>query len=279
MYKDLFEEYNKATEPEKYYKKYAWKTAIGLQQVDGLKPSRYLLETAQQNIDGRISFSETKELIDSYYQAKSERIEGRAKEADIVSARIAEILSEESFTFSPEQFLSIHKRLFAGVYKYAGRMRDYDITKNEWVLRGDTVTYGSAYSLREMLDYDFRQEKVFSYKGLTNDEIISHIARFTANLWQIHPFGEGNTRTTAVFLIKYLSTLGYDVTNDIFAENAWYFRNALVRANYTNIRKDIYETTEYLEVFFRNLLFNENNLLRNRDLVISQSEITNDLER
>ncbi len=279
MHKDLFEEYNKVTEPEKYYKKYAWKTAIGLQQVDGLETSQYLLETAQQNIEGRISFAEAKERIDSYYQAKSERIEIRTKEADVVSARIAEILSEESFSFSPEQFLAIHRRLFTGIYKHAGRMRDYDITKDEWVLNGDTVTYGSAYSLKEMLDYDFKQEKSFSYKGLPNDDIISHLARFTANLWQIHPFGEGNTRTTAVFLIKYLSTLGYDVTNDVFAENSWYFRNALVRANYTNIRKEIYETTEFLEAFLRNLLFSENNKLKNRELRIPERDKTNNLER
>ena len=137
------------------------------------------------------------------------------------------------------------------------------------MLNGETVTYGSASELRATLEYDFSQEKDFSYKGLSMDEIIHHLAVFISGLWQIHIFGEGNTRTTAVFFIKYLRTLGFSATNDIFAENAWYFRNALVRANYTNLKKGIHETTEYLEVFLRNLLLNEKNELQNRNLHIS----------
>ena len=156
-----------------------------------------------------------------------------------------------------------------GIYKHAGKIRDYNITKKEWVLDGATVIYGSASELRATLEYDFSQEKNFSYKYLSMDEIIHHLAVFISNLWQIHIFGEGNTRTTAVFFIKYLRTLGFSATNDIFAENAWYFRNALVRANYTNLQKGIHETTEYLEVFLRNLLLNEKNELHNRNLHIS----------
>ena len=128
--------------------------------------------------------------------------------------------------------------------------------------------YGSASELRATLEYDFSQEKDFSYKGLSMDEIIHHLAVFVSRLWQIHIFGEGNTRTTAVFFIKYLRTLGFSATNDIFAENAWYFRNALVRANYTNLQKGIHETTEFLEAFLRNLLLNEKNELHNRNLHI-----------
>ena len=156
-----------------------------------------------------------------------------------------------------------------GIYKHAGKIRDYNITKKEWVLDGATVIYGSASELRATFEYDFSQEKNFSYKGLSMDEIIHHLAVFISNLWQIHIFGEGNTRTTAVFFIKYLRILGFSATNDIFAENAWYFRNALVRANYTNLQKGIHETTEYLEVFLRNLLLNEKNELHNRNLHIS----------
>ena len=156
-----------------------------------------------------------------------------------------------------------------GIYKHAGKIRDYNITKKEWVLDGATVIYGSASELRATLEYDFSQEKNFSYKYLSMDEIIHHLAVFISNLWQIHIFGEGNTRTTAVFFIKYLRILGFSATNDIFAENAWYFRNALVRANYTNLQKGIHETTEYLEVFLRNLLLNEKNELHNRNLHIS----------
>ena len=156
-----------------------------------------------------------------------------------------------------------------GIYKHAGKIRDYNITKKEWVLDGATVIYGSASELSATLEYDFSQEKNFSYKYLSMDEIIHHLAVFISNLWQIHIFGEGNTRTTAVFFIKYLRILGFSATNDIFAENAWYFRNALVRANYTNLQKGIHETTEYLEVFLRNLLLNEKNELHNRNLHIS----------
>ena len=142
------------------------------------------------------------------------------------------------------------------------------MTKKEWVLDGATVLYGSATELRATLDYDFSEEKKFSYKNLSMDEIIHHLAVFVSGLWQIHVFGEGNTRTTAVFFIKYLRTLGFDVTNDIFAENAWYFRNSLVRANYNDLKNGIHETTEYLEVFLRNLLLNENHPLHNRTLHI-----------
>ena len=193
----------------------------------------------------------------------------RTEEADKVSSRIAEILSETAFSFSPNEYISIHRKLFQGIYKHAGKIRDYNITKKEWVLDGATVMYGSASELRATLEYDFSQEKDYSYKGLSMDEIIHHLAVFVSRLWQIHIFGEGNTRTTAVFFIKYLRTLGFSATNDIFAENAWYFRNALVRANYTNLQKGIYETTEYLEAFLRNLLLNEKNELHNRDLHIS----------
>ena len=196
----------------------------------------------------------------------------RTEEADKVASRIAEILSETAFSFSPNEYISIHRKLFQGIYSHAGKIRDYNITKKEWVLDGASVVYGSASELRATLEYDFSQEKNFSYRGLSMNEIIHHLAVFVSRLWQIHIFGEGNTRITAVFFIKYLRTLGFSVTNDIFAENAWYFRNALVRANYTNLPKGIHETTEYLEAFLRNLLLDEKNELRNRNLHISGQE-------
>ena len=271
MEKDPFKEYLRESEPDKAHKGYAWSTAIGLQAVDGLKPSKYLIETAIQNIEGKITMKEVQSLIDSYYEEKPAHLsdDERTEEADKVSSRIAEILSETAFSFSPNEYIAIHRKLFQGIYKHAGKIRDYNITKKEWVLNGETVTYGSASELRATLEYDFSQEKDFSYRGLSMDEIIHHLAVFISRLWQIHIFGEGNTRTTAVFFIKYLRTLGFSATNDIFAENAWYFRNALVRANYTNLQKGIHETTEYLEVFLRNLLLNEKNELQNRNLHIS----------
>ena len=271
MEKDPFKEYLRESEPDKAHKGYAWSTAIGLQAVDGLKPSRYLIDTAIQNIEGKITMKEAQSLIDSYYEERPVHLsdDERTEEADKVSSRIAEILSETAFSFSPNEYISIHRKLFRGIYKHAGKIRDYNITKKEWVLDGATVMYGSASELRATLEYDFSQEKDFSYKGLSMDEIIHHLAVFVSRLWQIHIFGEGNTRTTAVFFIKYLRTLGFSATNDIFAENAWYFRNALVRANYTNLQKGIHETTEYLEAFLRNLLLNEKNELHNRDLHIT----------
>lgn len=271
MKNDIFEEYSKEKEPTKYYKSYAWRTAIGLQKVDGLEPSSYLIMTAEKNINGDITFDDVHELISSYYKENKEKSE-RTEEADKVSVRIAQIISEKSFVFSPIEFITIHKRLFDGIFSHAGRIRDYNISKEEWVLDGDTVIYGSAMNLRETLEYDFDVEKKFDYKGLSTEEVITHLARFISNLWQIHIFGEGNTRTTAVFLIKYLGKLGFNATNDIFSENSWYFRNALVRANYNNMAKGVYETTEYLERFLRNLLLGEDNILSNREMHICYKE-------
>ena len=270
MNNDIFEEYLKEKEPQKREKGYAWHTAIGLQAVDGLKTSEYLISTAKKNIEGDITLDEANDLIQSYYKENSIRTNpNRTEEADKVSVRIAMLLSEKSFVFSPAQYISIHSRLFNGIYKHAGKIRDYNITKKEWVLDGDTVMYGGAFDLKATLEYDFSLERDFSYKDLSMEQTIKHLAVFISRLWQIHIFSEGNTRATAVFFIKYLRTLGFDVTNDIFAENAWYFRNALVRANYTNLSKGIHETTEFLELFLRNLLLGETNELKNRNLHIS----------
>jgi fido (protein-threonine AMPylation protein) len=273
-----FEEYLRQGEPSKVEKAKVWKTAIGLQQVDGLKPSDYLIETARQNIEGDITIEEVKQRIDSYYiQHPVINDENRTEEADKVSARITEILSEKTFAFSPAEYLTIHRRLFHGIYIHAGKIRDYNITKKEWVLNEETVLYASAESLKATLDYDFQQEKAFSYRGLSQQEIIEHIARFISYLWQIHIFGEGNTRTTAIFLIKYLRKLGFkEVMNDLFSEHSWYFRNALVRANYEDLSKGIYKTDKYLIRFLANLLLQENHLLKNREMHIQYLSPVND---
>lgn len=266
---DPFEEYQRESDPSKRERSHAWHTAIGLQAVDGLETSDYLKETAVKNIEGEITLGEAQALIESYYKTDRKKEEPRTEEADKVSSRIAGIIAEKGFTFSVAQYLSIHHRLFEGIYKHAGKIRDYNITKKEWVLDGDTVTYGGATELRATLEYDISQEKAFDYSGLSMDEVIRHLARFISRLWQIHVFGEGNTRTTAVFFIKYLQSLGFNVTNGIFAKNAWYFRNAMVRANYNNLQKGVHETTEYLELFLKNLLLGEKNRLQNRTMHIS----------
>ena len=265
-----FESYIQSSEPGKQAKASAWKTAIGLQAVDGLQTSDYLKDTAVKHIEGDISIDEVKTLINSYYQSKTMRTptDDDTEEADKVSANIARILNEQSFAFSVTGFTSIHRRLFEGVFNFAGKIRDYDITKKEWVLRGDTVLYVNSEDLRMALEYDLEQEKSFSYKNLSINEVVTHIAKFVSGIWQIHPFGEGNTRTTAVFTIKYLRSIGFVVNNDLFAEHSWYFRNALVRANYRNVRKGIEPDMDYLIRFFENLMMNTSHELKNRFMVI-----------
>ena len=271
MKHDPFNEYFKDNEPTRKELEYSWYTAIGLQKVDGLKTSDFLNKLAIKNIDGEISFDDVKHLIKDYYEEKHEEF-NENEEADKVSVNIAKLLSEKAFIFSPVQYTEIHKKIFKDVFTHAGLIRTHNISKKEWVLNGDTVIYGGASMLKEALEYDFNIEKSFNYKDISTDEFIKHITKFISNLWQIHPFYEGNTRTTAVFLILYLRTFGYNITNDAFANNAWYFRNALVRANYSNINIGITETTNYLELFFRNLLLNENNELKNRYLHIEWNE-------
>lgn len=264
------EEYIKQGEPTKAEKSDAWKTAIGLQDVDGLKTSEYLLDTAKEHIEGKIDIATAQGRIESYYKQSDNRkvIEDNTKEADIVSSRIAALLGEKTFQFSPAEYKEIHRRLFTGVFDKAGQIRTFNITKNEWVLNSDTVLYAGFESINATLDYDFKMEKEFSYNGLSVKQAIKHIAEFASSIWQIHPFCEGNTRATAVFIIKYLKTFGFDVSNDTFAENSWYFRNALVRANYNNVKNGITATSKYLELFFENLLLDKHNELKNRYLHI-----------
>jgi len=260
------EEYIRQGEPGKVEKSEAWQTAIGLQAVDGLKTSEYLLDTAKEHIEGNITIDEAQKRIQSYYEQRTERneMEDATKEADIVSARIAKLLGEKSFQFSPAEWMTIHRRLFEGVFKHAGQIRQYNITKREWVLNGDTVIYADWNSIRDTLDYDFATEKQFSYEGLSVEASVRHLAKFASDIWQIHPFCEGNTRATAVFMIKYMKTFGFRVNNDAFERNSWYFRNALVRANYNNLQKGIHSTTKFLEMFFGNLLLNTDHELKNR---------------
>lgn len=274
--KDPFEEYIRQSEPSKKELGYAWYTAMGLQAVDGLETSEHLKGIARDNIDGKITLPEANKLIETYYEESAERDKDRSREADTVTGRIATILSENAFTFSVPQYVGIHKRLFVGVFSHAGKIRDYNISKHEWVLDGASVHYGNALELRELLEYDLRMEKEYEYSLDGIPEMIPHLAKFVSRLWQIHAFGEGNTRTTAVFFIKYLRSLGFDVTNDIFAKNSWYFRNALVRANYNDYTKDIRETTEYLEIFLQNLLLGETNELKNRYLHVRWKTIKQD---
>lgn len=272
MYQDPFQQYIEQSEPDKKRKSMVWKTAMGLQAVDGLKTSDYLVENAVKNIEGEISIQDAQDLMKSYYEEKPDRGQARTREADSVSVKITKLIYENSFSLSPGEVISIHKELFEDVFDFAGELRQVNLTKKEWVLDRDTVYYADARDLMATLNYDLSIERNFEYAGLSMDECIEHLADFIAKLWQIHPFREGNTRTVAVFLIRYLRTLGFEVENTIFAENAWYFRNALVRSNYTNIPKKINRTNVYLVKFLRNLLLNEENVLSNRELHIDFGE-------
>jgi len=259
-------EYIKQGEAKQVEKSEAWQTAIGLQAVDGLKTSAYLLDTAKEHIEGKIDIDEAQDRIYSYYEQSERRaeIENGTKEADIVSARIAKLLGEKTFQFSPAEWMAIHRSLFEGVFDHAGQIRTYNITKKEWILNGETVIYSSYNSIKDTLDYDFATEKAFSYSNLTLAESVKHLAKFASDIWQIHPFCEGNTRATAVFMIKYIKTFGLDINNDAFENNSWYFRNALVRANYNNLKNNVHATTKYLEQFFSNLIMGTDYDLKNR---------------
>jgi len=271
-------EYTKQGEPQQYLRALYWKTAIGLQDVDGLKPSQYLLETARENIEGKLSIDEVQQKIASYYEERGliagEKGNEDSKEADLVASRITKLLSENTFQFSPAELLNIHRRLFTGIFSHAGELRKYNIEKKEWVLGDKTVIYAAWDSIWDTLKYDFDTEKNFQYDGLSSQKAIEHIAEFTAGIWQIHPFAEGNTRTTAVFIVKYLRAFGFDVGNDVFADNSWYFRNALVRANYNDLPNNIYKTLDYLVLFFENLLAGGTNELRNRYLSVDFQSAT-----
>gem|GEM_PF-905321 len=262
----------------KYSKKYIIDTGTGLQDVDNLKNSAYFKKESERYIKGEISLDELDDIISEYYESKPP-VEDRSEEADKIAIRIGKLISEDSFSFTVGQYLSIHSFLFKGVIRNAGMLRKYNFTKEEWILDGASVIYGDYRELEATLQYDFSVEKHFDYSGISIDEVIDHLAIFVANLWQIHAFEEGNTRTTAVFFIKYLRSLGFDVTNDTFSNNAWYFRNALARANYNNISKGIVADRSYLLLFLRNLLLGEKNKLQNRDLHIGSSEERRDISR
>ncbi len=277
MNKDMqnFEEYIRQGEPAQREKASYWQTAIGLQDVDGLKPSAYLLDTARQHIEGDIDIDEVQQLIKTYYHSKADRTADvdDQEEADRAATNITRILSRRTLAFNTNGYIALHRNIFDGVFKYAGELRPYDITKKEWVLGGDTVNYLNFEDLRRAIDYDLELERQFSYKGLTLDKQIEHIAHFVSSLWQIHPFREGNTRTTAVFAIQYLRSIGFsEINNDMFARHSWYFRNALVRANYKNAQRGIDYDFSFLIKFFRNLLMDEKNELKNRYLHLEYKE-------
>lgn len=266
-----FDQYCEATEPGRRARAYAWATAIGLQDVDGLKPSTYLLATAKRHIEGEISQEDARRLVDEYYETKEAHdLPEDVEEADKVAARMISIINSPTFNFSVAYYLGLHRQIFGGVFKFAGEIREVELTKREWVLNGDTVQYTPSCMIKDTLEYEFERERRFKYKGLSEDAFVEHFAAFISGIWQIHPFREGNTRTAGLFAIKYLQSRGHDVANDLFAEKSYYFRNALVRANYENDRLGVEKTQLPLEEFFKVLIYGYEIELRNRFLKIGQ---------
>lgn len=270
-----FERYLASGEPGVEERARNWSMAIGLQDVDRLRTSDFLLELAKANIEGKISSDEVGRRLEEYYSQKSvqEKAESDgAIEADRVADRINLLLGEKAFTFSPMELSRIHGFLFKDILPHAEQYRTYNITKNQWILDSDTISYGSAGALPELLNYDFGEEKKFDYSSVSSAEAIRHIVRFISGIWQIHPFGEGNTRTTAVFLIKYLRSFGLEVNNESFEKHSLFYRNALVRSQYENIPKRIHRTFEPLERFMNFAVFGIPADFRNRTLHIRWNE-------
>ena len=249
-----------------------WNIAFGLQDVDGLKPSRYMVELSQEHINGKKKYYQVQEEITSYYKKNSDNhIDDDEEEADEVATAIYEILNNKSFRFDYLTLKNYHQRLFYLLdnKKYnPGVFRLYNMTKDEPILNGDTVNYQSYDMIEETLRYDFQEEKEQDYFDMNEAQLINRICEFTSRIWQVHPFQEGNTRTTAIFIQKYLISMGFKVNNELFKDNSKYFRNALVRANYTNYSKGIKADNKYLMTFFENLLLGKDNKLDNEDLKI-----------
>lgn len=258
---------------QKYYiKQLQWDMAIGLQQVDNLKPSKYLKEISKKNILGELTIKEVEKCLKKYYTTKEKQkdINNNELECDFVSMRIVELLSLDNFELSVDYLKYIHKYLFQDIYDFAGEFRKIDFSKHEKILNNDSVAYGESKTLNESLEYDIAKEKEKNYKDMSIVEVIKNITDFTSNIWQVHPFREGNTRTTAVFIEKYLISLGYKVNNSLFKDKSVYFRNALVRSNYFNNCLNIKEDKTYLIKFYENLLLGKNNNLNSEDLIVKE---------
>ena len=264
--------YQEETKPKGYIKQLQWDMAIGLQQVDNLTPSKYLKQMSEKNILGELTIKEVEQSLREYYTTKEKQkdINHKELECDFVSMRMVELLDQDNFKLSVDYLKYIHKYLFQDVYEFAGEFRKIDFSKHEKILNNDTVAYGDSKTLNESLEYDISLEKDKDYNAMSIVEVIKNITVFTSNIWQVHPFREGNTRTTAVFIEKYLTSLGYNVDKSLFKDKSVYFRNALVRSNYFNNYLNIKEDESYLIKFYENLLLGKNNNLHSEDLIVKE---------
>lgn len=263
-------EYDEIKKPKIYDKKIQWDMAIGLQEVDNLKPSKYLEKLSVENISGKKDIYEVEKKLQEYYSEKNKEVNINEMECDFVSTRIVEILQENDFELSVNYLKYIHKYLFCNLYDFAGEFRNINFSKHEKILNGESVSYGDYNTLIESLEYDISLEKDKKYNEMNIVEVVNNIAKFSSSIWQVHPFREGNTRTTAVFIEKYLNNMGYKVDNSLFKEKSIYYRNALVRSNYYNDNLEIKEDISYLVKFYENLLLGKNNNLHSKDLIVEE---------
>ena len=265
-------EYIEEVKSKSYVNKVKWDMAIGLQEVDNLKPSKYFEKLIDDNIEGNKTLEQVKQELKEYYveKDKKQEINNNELECDFVSTRIVELLEIDNFELSVDYLKYVHKYLFQDVYDFAGQFRTIDFSKHEKILNGDSVAYGDSKTLKESIEYDISLEKEKNYKNMNIVEVINNITKFSSNIWQVHPFREGNTRTTAVFIEKYLISLGYEVDNTLFKEKSVYFRNALVRSNYFNNYLNIKEDSSYLTEFYENLLLGKNNNLHSENLIVKE---------
>ena len=255
-----------------YVKQLQWDAAIGLQEVDSLKPSKYLKKLSEENVNGEKTIYEVEHELKEYYieKEKINDINHNELECDLVSTRIVQLLEDEKFKLSVDFLRYIHGYLFKDIYDFAGQFRKIDFSKHELILNNDSALYGDCKTLKESLEYDISLERVMNYKEMNIVEVINNITDFSSRIWQTHPFREGNTRTTAIFIIKYLISLGYQVDNTLFKDKSVYFRNALVRSNYFNNEKNVKEDNRYLIKFYENLLLGKNNNLQSKDLIVKE---------
>ncbi len=265
-------EYTEETKPKGYVKQLEWDMAIGLQEVDNLKPSKYLEKLLEENVSGNLTIKQVEEELREYYieKDKKQELNHNELECDFVSTRIVELLQIDNFELSVDYLKYIHKYLFQDVYEFAGEFRKIDFSKHEKILNNDSVAYGDCKTLKESLEYDISLEKEKNYKDMSVVKVINNITKFSSSIWQVHPFREGNTRTTALFIEKYLISLGYNVNNTLFKDKSVYFRNALVRSNYFNNYLNIKEDSSYLVKFYENLLLGKNNNLHSQDLIVKE---------
>ena len=265
-------EYTEEVKSQGYVKQLQWDMAIGLQEVDNLKPSKYFEKLVTDNVEGNLTIEQVEKDLKEYYIEKEKQndLNHNEMECDLVSTRIVELLQIDNFELSVDYLKYIHKYLFQDVYEFAGEFRKIDFSKHEKILNNDSVAYGDCKTLNESLEYDISLEKEKNYKDMSIVEVINNITNFSSNIWQVHPFREGNTRTTALFIEKYLISLGYEVDNTLFKEKSVYFRNALVRSNYFNNYLNIKEEKSYLIKFYENLLLGKNNNLHSQELIVKE---------